>query len=29
MNRLLAAGLPVCRPEIAPMVERACEIDDI
>jgi DNA mismatch repair protein MutS len=29
MNRLLTAGLPVCRPEIAPMAERICEIDDI
>ncbi|MBN2086397.1 MAG: hypothetical protein JW748_14350 [Anaerolineales bacterium] len=29
MNRLIAAGLPVCRPEIAPMEERVCEIDDL
>jgi len=29
MNRLIDAGLPVCRPEIAPMEERACEIDDL
>ena len=29
MNRLIEAGLPVCRPEIAPMAERVCEIDDI
>jgi DNA mismatch repair protein MutS len=27
MKRLLAAGLPVCRPEIAPMAERVCELD--
>jgi DNA mismatch repair protein MutS len=29
MNRLLAAGLPVCRPGIAPVEERVCEIDDL
>jgi DNA mismatch repair ATPase MutS len=28
MHRLSAAGLPVCRPEIIPMEERACELDD-
>ncbi len=26
---LTAAGLPVCRPEIAPMEDRVCEIDDL
>jgi DNA mismatch repair ATPase MutS len=26
MERLRARGLPVCRPEIAPIVERACEL---
>lgn len=29
MNRLIEAGLPVCRPEIAPVEERVCEIDDL
>ncbi len=28
-NRLAEAGLPVCRPEIAPLEERVCEIDDL
>jgi DNA mismatch repair protein MutS len=29
MNRLIDAGLPVCRPEIAPLEERVCEIDGL
>lgn len=29
MNRLIAAGLPVCRPDIAAMEARVCEIDDL
>src|SRR5690606_8954324 len=28
IERLRAAGLPVCRPEIAPVDERACQIAD-
>jgi len=29
MKRLLEAGLPVCRPEIASLEQRVCEIDDL
>jgi hypothetical protein len=29
MNRLIEAGLPVCRPEIATVEERVCGIDDL
>jgi DNA mismatch repair protein MutS len=28
MHRLTESGLPICRPEIAPMEDRVCEIDD-
>jgi DNA mismatch repair protein MutS len=29
MHRLTESGLPICRPEIAPMEDRVCEVDNL